>query len=104
MLREQVLDKITVARRYQRARVFLHMAGNIVILLRKQHIHAIGPAIDVIFDPFQFHRQLLRRGGIRTKHAHTARLGGRHNHIAAMRKRDDRHINAKHFAQFCFHI
>ena len=80
--------------------VFLACGRNV---LRDQHVEAIGLAVDMVVDPFQFLLDRFRgmRGG--AEHAETSGAADGRDHVAAMAEGQQRKLDAQHVADRRFH-
>ena len=68
-----------------------------------QDVDAVGPAADVIVDPLQFGIDPLRAHARQAQHAQATGLGDLDHHVAAVREREDRRLDAEHLAQAVVH-
>jgi len=58
----------------------------------------------MVVDPAQFRLELLGRVADRAEHSETARAADRGDHVAAMRKREEREFASHHFRHSERHI
>ncbi len=108
-------------RKRRNSRIVQHLAHEIDMLLRQQffrfifqvsgvfniaghqNVYAIGLALNMIINPVEFFFHSVRIHSCHTENPHASGLGDFDDHVPAMRKCKDWHVNTEHFAEFVFH-
>ena len=103
-LAQDVLHEVAMRLRDQLVQVFARLLGLRVVVGGDDHVHAVGPAVDMLVDPAQFGLELLRREGGSAQHAEAAGLGHFHHHVAAVREGEDRQLASELLAEGCLHV
>ena len=73
------------------------------VFLRDYDVHTVNMIADVLVDPIQLLLELLRREADSAQYAQAAGFGHRNHNVAAVRKREDRHLDAQFFGNNGLH-
>ena len=107
VLGQELVDPVAVLLRDHLLELLAHplrveLAGARV--LRRHHdVDAVRLAVDVLVDPVQLDLELVGRERQRAEHAEAARLAHRGDDVAAVAEREDRQVDAEHFARTGLH-